>query len=190
VLTTNAEALRREQGQEVRARSWSQTVEGFQGLEKAGVYGLSHWSWPVQRRSCGHHFNVFCASTRRIRWIILGACRRCCFHAWFRAFGVAMEGDELHFHEMRKSSDHFRVVLFRDLGTHTYQFVRATIVDKWQLRRRAMRVQQAPIGRTSHFFQASWHTNWTAQPWSGGMLMLMAGIGSNCQRYHTQRSLS
>jgi len=34
-----------------------------------------------------------------------------------RAFGVAMEGDELHFHEMKNSSDQFRIVLLRYVGT-------------------------------------------------------------------------
>jgi hypothetical protein len=37
------------------------------------------------------------------------------FSRMVRAFGVAMEGDELHFHEMRKSSDQLRIVLLRSV---------------------------------------------------------------------------
>ena len=41
-LTNSAEAIRREQGQEVRESAWSQTVQGFQGLN-VGCISRDGW---------------------------------------------------------------------------------------------------------------------------------------------------
>lgn len=44
ILTTTVEALRREQGPEVRARPWSQTVAWFQGLKSWSSSFYVNWS--------------------------------------------------------------------------------------------------------------------------------------------------
>lgn len=64
-LTSFAEAKDREQGKEVRARSWSQTVEGFQGLREAHTCQKYDHGWRTWRRPCaGRHPN---------RWSVEGA---------------------------------------------------------------------------------------------------------------------